>query len=343
MRGPLAGLKIANPVLAAPMAGGPTTPELVAAAARAGSFGFLAGGYKTAEQLSRQIQAVREHTGTYGVNLFAPRAGARIQPDAFRAYADALADRAREYGIDLGDARPVEDDDGWAEKIDLVTAERVPAVSFTFAIPDSAVVARLRAAGILPVQTVTNEDEARAALAAGIGTLIVQGPRAGGHSATTEPEVPVKDVPLPELVTAIRQVTDAPIIAAGGITTPGEVAALLTAGADAVMVGTALLRSPESGASALHKAALADPSRGGTVVTKAFTGRPARALPNAFIREYDPVAPDGYPAVHHLTSGLRKAAAAAGNPEMTHLWAGAGYRDITDDPAGVILTRLAGG
>jgi NAD(P)H-dependent flavin oxidoreductase YrpB (nitropropane dioxygenase family) len=35
------------PVLAAPMAGGPTTPALVTAAARAGSMGFLAAGYFT--------------------------------------------------------------------------------------------------------------------------------------------------------------------------------------------------------------------------------------------------------------------------------------------------------
>ena len=43
MKPPLSSLGLTCPVLAAPMAGGATTPALVAAAARAGSLGFLAG------------------------------------------------------------------------------------------------------------------------------------------------------------------------------------------------------------------------------------------------------------------------------------------------------------
>jgi len=53
------------------------------------------------------------------------------------------------------------------------------------------------------------------------------------------------------------------------------------------------------------------------------------------------VAPLGYPAIHHLTSGLRKAAAAAGNPELVHLWAGTGYRNAATGPTGTILAGLA--
>jgi nitronate monooxygenase len=107
------------------------------------------------------------------------------------------------------------------------------------------------------------------------------------------------------------------------------------------MVGTALLCSDESGASAVHQAAIADPGRGPTVLTRAFTGRPARALPNTFTRKYGEMAPLGYPAIHHLTSGLRRASAAAGNPELVNLWAGTGYRNATTGPAGTILAHLA--
>jgi nitronate monooxygenase len=109
-----------------------------------------------------------------------------------------------------------------------------------------------------------------------------------------------------------------------------------------VMVGTALLLSDESGASPAYRDALADPSRGPTVVTRAFTGRPARGLPNAFTRELGSVAPLGYPAVHHLTRGLRRAAAAAGDPEYVNLWAGTGHRSAAGGPAAAILAHLAG-
>jgi NAD(P)H-dependent flavin oxidoreductase YrpB (nitropropane dioxygenase family) len=137
-------------------------------------------------------------------------------------------------------------------------------------------------------------------------------------------------------------VADLPIVATGGLATPEDVAAVLRAGAAAAMVGTVLLRSDESGASAAHKAALADPARDRTIVTRAFTGRPARALANRFTDRYDAEAPAGYPAVHHLTSPLRKAAAAADEPELLHLWAGTGHRHATPEPVTRILTRLAG-
>jgi len=50
---------LSSPVVVAPMAGGPTTPALVAAAASAGAFGFLAAGYKTVAALFEEISAVR--------------------------------------------------------------------------------------------------------------------------------------------------------------------------------------------------------------------------------------------------------------------------------------------
>jgi NAD(P)H-dependent flavin oxidoreductase YrpB (nitropropane dioxygenase family) len=78
------------------------------------------------------------------------------------------------------------------------------------------------------------------------------------------------------------------------------------------------------------------------VLTHAFTGRPARGLRNEFTDRFAGLAPYGYPALHHLTSPLRRAAAAAGDPERLHLWAGAGYRYATEEPAGAILARLAG-
>ena len=131
-----------------------------------------------------------------------------------------------------------------------------------------------------------------------------------------------------------------PIIAAGGLATAADVAAVLSAGADAVAVGTVLLRADEAGTSATHRAAIADPARTGTVRTHAFTGRPARGLRNDFTDRYAGVAPLGYPAVHHLTRPMRAAAAAAGDPERVHLWAGTGYRAATAEPAATILRRL---
>ena len=107
------------------------------------------------------------------------------------------------------------------------------------------------------------------------------------------------------------------------------------------MIGTLLLRTNESGTSPTHKAALGDPGRTETVVTRAFTGRPARALRNRFTDRYSAIAPLGYPALHHLSTPLRGAATAAGDPELMNLWAGTGFRNAVAEGAGQTLTRLA--
>jgi NAD(P)H-dependent flavin oxidoreductase YrpB (nitropropane dioxygenase family) len=73
---------------------------------------------------------------------------------------------------------------------------------------------------------------------------------------------------------------------------------------------------------------------------RAWTGRPARGLRNAFSDAYDASAPAGYPAVHHLTRPLRRAAAAATDPERVNLWAGTGFRAARAAPVAEILAGL---
>lgn len=342
MTGLLSDLGIALPILAAPMAGGPTTPALVTAAARAGGLGFLAGGYKSPRTLAEQIQAVRVEGVPFGVNLFAPNP-VPVSGEAYRAYARLMQAEADAYGLELpgAESEPAEDDDRWRDKIDLLLDAAAPWVSFTFGIPHQDAVSALRKAGSAVLQTVTSIDEARQAAEAGADALIVQGAAAGGHSATLTPQRPIEPVALPELVGRVRGAVTLPIIAAGGIATREAVADVLRAGAQAAMVGTVLLRTEESGASAVHQAALADPAFATTAVTRAFTGRPARALRNYFIDRYEPLAPLGYPALHHLTGPLRKAAAAAGDTRLIHLWAGTGYRHAQTGPVSEVFQRLA--
>jgi NAD(P)H-dependent flavin oxidoreductase YrpB (nitropropane dioxygenase family) len=57
----------------APLAGGPSTPELAAIVSEAGVIGFVAAGYLSADALGDQIRAVRAGTSfPFGVNLFVP-------------------------------------------------------------------------------------------------------------------------------------------------------------------------------------------------------------------------------------------------------------------------------
>jgi nitronate monooxygenase len=327
------------PVVAAPMSGGPSTAAMVSAAAKAGGLGMLAAGYKTAEAVEAEIREVRRESIPFGVNVFAPNAQP-VDRDAYAAYAELLQREADQFGLTLP-REPLEDDDRFEEKIALLLDDPVPLVSFTFGIPRREVIGALQHVNSVVAQTVTTVDEAVTARDAGVDMLVVQAAAAGGHSATLSPRRPVDDVPLTTLVRRITAAAALPVWAAGGIATPAAVADVIGAGATAAVVGTVLLRATESGASATHKAALADPARIETVLTHAFTGRPARGLRNTFIDTYEARAPHGYPALHHLTTQLRKAAAAAGRPDLVHLWAGTGYRHATAEPTADIMGRLA--
>jgi NAD(P)H-dependent flavin oxidoreductase YrpB (nitropropane dioxygenase family) len=328
------------PVVVAPMSGGATTPRLAAAAARAGAFSFLAGGYKTAEQLAAQIAEVRNELPTFGVNLFAP-SPVPIEPADFRRYAEQLQPDAARYGLDLSGAPLRDDDDWWSDKLDLLLADPVAVVSTTFGLPRRQDIAALRKAGSMVLLTVTTVEEAQAAAEAGADGLVAQGIEAGGHRGTHTPASMSGQLSTAELTGAVMAATGLPTVAAGGVDGPESLAALLRAGAMAVAVGTLLLRTDESGASPTYQDALADPAFTRTTVTRAFTGRPARGLHNAFIERHEPHAPLGYPAVHHLTWELRQAAAAAGQPHDLHLWAGTGYRNARTGPAADVITSLA--
>jgi len=328
------------PLIAAPMSGGPTNPAMVLAATQAGGLGMLAAGYKTVEATEGEIKRVRADGNPFGVNVFVPNP-LPADPAAYRAYAAIIQREADQFGLTLP-PEPTEDTDSFDEKIALLLDDPVPMVSFTFGIPSRSVIAALQQADSVVVQTVTTEQEAVQARDAGVDMLAVQASVAGGHSGTLSPRQPLQPVPIVDLVQQIVAAVGLPVLAAGGLATPGAVAEVIRAGAAAVIVGTVLLRANESGSSATHQAALTDPARTETVLTHAFTGRPARGLRNAFIDAHEAEAPFGYPAIHYLTSPLRKAAAAAGKPDYVHLWAGTGYRHATAEPAADILQRLAG-
>jgi nitronate monooxygenase len=323
-----------RPVAVAPMAGGPSTAELVIAAAGAGALGFLAAGYKTPAAMTAEIAAVRATTSEpFGVNVFVPGTPC-ADPGALDRYLRFLGTTGP-----LGDG--TWDDDGFDGKVAALLADPPPVTSFTFGCPAAEVIRALQDAGSLVMVTVTSPGEAVLAAAAGADALCVQGYEAGAHRGTfVNDDEPGRDYGLLSLIGEVARVTDLPQVAAGGIMGPRQVRAVIAAGATAAQCGTAFLRSPESGAHPRYKAALADPRYTATTTTRAFSGRLARGLVNQFIRDHAD-APAAYPEINNATRPLRAAAAARGDTESMSLWAGQGYRSATDQPAGEIIERLS--
>jgi nitronate monooxygenase len=327
---------LSEPIVQAPLAGGPSTPELAAAVSDAGGLGFLAAGYKSPAAVREDIARVRALThAAFGVNVFAPPAPL-ADPAAVEVYAASLRSEAERYGAKLGE--PAHDDDGFDAKLEVVCEERVAVVSFTFGCPDASVFERLHRAGCDAWVTVTDPEEAAQAATAGADALVVQGAEAGGHRGYFADTAEHEDLGLLPALRLIAARVELPLIAAGGIADGASVAAALCAGALAAQVGTAFMLAEEAATSDAHRDALASPRS--TRLTRAFSGRPARGIVNRFMREHDADAPIGYPDVHHLTSPIRAAARAAGDADGVNLWAGQSHTLARPAPAAEIVRRM---
>ncbi|MDO5633566.1 MAG: nitronate monooxygenase [Micrococcus sp.] len=324
-------LRTPHPVTAAPMAGGPSTPELVAAVVGAGGAAWLAGGMRSVAQIRAQVNAVRallaaggaaesgagavrvapdDAAQCFGVNLFVPDVAnaALTAGDRERLHSAQLRARLEDYRERLhGDAAAVgvalpevadilPDDDAeaaaFAAAIDAAVEQGWPAISFTFGLPERAVFARLAAAGIPAGVTVTDAEQARMAVAAGAVFLTVQSAAAGGHQGSLRPLESVREVALVDLLAEVRTAVDVPLVAAGAIATADDVAAVLDAGAVSAQIGTAFLLTREAGTSPAHREALTQARRGAGFV---------RADVQADVRV-----------------GVRAGVAAAGTPATAH-------------------------
>ncbi len=334
-------LGIDLPIILAPMAGGPSTPQLVAAVSNAGGLGSLGGAYSTPEQIAEDTRKTRDLTQRpFAVNLFAGGYGEVPAFDA-QPMLDLLAEVHRELGIDPPTLPPTPQNP-FAKQFEVVLAARPAVFSFTFGIPSQDDLQRARSAGILLIGTATTPEEAHVLADAGVDAIVAQGAEAGSHRGTFMASFECSMVPTLELVRQIARAVPVPVIASGGLMDGRDVAQALSAGASAVALGTAFLACPESGASEPYKHAILSAKHDTTVITRAYSGRPARGLKNTWIEKLnerkDLILP--FPIQNALTRAMRTAAAKAGKPGYLSLWAGQGVTRARAMPAGELVRVL---
>ncbi len=143
-----------------------------------------------------------------------------------------------------------------------VAARKARVVEFFYGAPDAALVREARAHGALAAWQTGSLDEALAAQDAGCDLVVVQGSEAGGHVRGTASLLPL----LSQAAERLR----VPIVAAGGIATPRDLAAVLACGASAARIGTRFVASRESDAHPRYVAALLAARAEDTVLTEAF-------------------------------------------------------------------------
>jgi nitronate monooxygenase len=334
-------LGIQRPIVQAPMAGGPSTPELVAAVSNAGGLGSLGAAYLTPDQIIDTVRQIRALTDKpFNVNLFAGgyERSDRVDPAPMLA---VLADIHAALELPPP-ALPASPPDRFPEQFEAVLESRPPIFSFTFGIPGADVLKRLKAGGIVILGTATTVQEARMLVDAGVTAVVLQGEEAGANRGTFAGPFERSMVPTLELVAGAVRAVSVPVIASGGLMHGRDVSAAMRRGASAVQLGTAFLTCPESGAPEVYKRAILEAGQDTTVITRAFSGRPARGLRNAFIAalegKEDAILP--FPLQNALTGPMRAAAAKRGHAGFLSLWAGRGVARARSMPAGELVGRL---
>ena len=334
-------LNVQHPIIQGPLGGGPSTPELVAAVSNAGGLGSLGAAYLTPEQITATIQKIKSLTEKpFQINLFAGGWNTNTRADP-QPMLELLTEIHHTLGLPPP-APPLPKPDPFPEQFEAVLDAQPPIFSFTFGIPNPDALARLKKREILILGTATTLAEARLLADAGVDAIVAQGAESGAHRGTFDGPFELCMVPTLELVREIAAVVLKPVIATGGLMDGRDIAAAIAAGASAASLGTAFLVSTESGAPQSHKQAILSATKDNTVITRAFSGRPARGLPNVFIqklmgREND-ILP--YPLQNALTRAMRAAAAEQGNPEFLSLWAGQGVARARAMPAAELVSRL---
>ena len=214
---------------------GIATPDFVAAVCNAGGLGMLSGAMATPDTLSTDIDRLAAATsGPFGVNFLMPFVG-------------------KEVGEGVGAAAALIE----------VAARRARVVEFFYGEPDAALVKRVHAGSALCSWQVGSAREAEAAAGVGCDFVIVQGFEAGGHVRGTTGLLPVLGATLARV--------EIPVLAAGGIATGADVAALLRAGAAGCRVGTRFICTSEANAHEQYKRALVAAAAEDTTYTEAFS------------------------------------------------------------------------
>lgn len=275
--------------------------DVVAAVSKAGGFGVLGATRFSPEQLEEELAWIDAHVGgaPYGVDVIVPETidprVAALSDNATRAaaidpkYAEFAADLLAEYGIEanrtvapLRERMGITPENGMA-LMEVAFRHPIRLIANALGIAPPAMIAEGKKRGVPVAALVGAKEHAIRQAEAGVDIIVAQGGEAGGHCGEVSTLVLI-----PEVVRALRNAGhDTPVLAAGGIMTGGQMAAMMAAGADGAWTGSVWLATPESEASETFRQKMVTARSRDTVRSRSRTGKPARQLRTAWHEAWD--------------------------------------------------------
>jgi NAD(P)H-dependent flavin oxidoreductase YrpB (nitropropane dioxygenase family) len=276
--------------------------DVVVAVSKAGGFGVFGAAAYTPEAFEQELAWIDAHIdgAPYGVDVLVPETvdvrvteftsnaeRARAISDTHRRFA---ADLLGQYGVVLpaGQELRIREGAGITPEngtalMEVAFRHPIKLIANALGIAPPAMIAEGKRRGIPVAALVGAKEHALRQAAAGVDIVVAQGGEAGGHCGEVSTLVLV-----PEVVRALAAAGhDIPVLAAGGIMTGGQMAAMMAAGAQGAWCGSVWLSTPEAETSpAFRQKMIAARSRD-TVRSKSRTGKPARQLRTAWQESWD--------------------------------------------------------
>lgn len=286
--------------------------DVVVEVTKAGGFGVLGASTFSPEQLEAELQWIDERTGgrPYGIDVLIPSKydeKADVPPDELerlipaeqRDFMDGILsahgveqlppEEKERVHTELLTGRGGMTPDGARRLVNIaISHPLVRMVVSALGAPPRDVVELLRERSIVIGSICGKPSHAARQIEAGVQVIVAQGTEAGGHTGDISTLVLV-----PEIV-AMAQEQDVMVLAAGGITNGGQIAASLAMGAQGVWCGTIWLGTVESELDEFEKSVLFGARAEDTVRRKARTGKSVRMIKSELSEAWERPEAPGY-------------------------------------------------
>ncbi|MDE2563218.1 MAG: nitronate monooxygenase [Sphingomonadales bacterium] len=276
--------------------------DVVVAVSKAGGFGVLGATRFTPDQLEEELAWIDAHIdgAPYGVDVLVPETidprvadfhdnseRAAAISEEHRAFTSNLLGR---YGVEVPPSEVVRHEgragitpeNGYAQ-MEVAFRHPIRLIANALGIAPPRMIEEGRKHGVPVAALVGAKEHAIRQAQAGVDIIVAQGGEAGGHCGEVSTLVLI-----PEVVRALAAAGhDIPVLAAGGIMTGAQMAAMMAAGAQGAWTGSIWLSTVEAETSeAFREKMIAARSRD-TVRSRSRTGKPARQLRTAWHEAWD--------------------------------------------------------
>lgn len=284
--------------------------DVVVAVSKAGGFGVMGAAAFSPERLEEELAWIDAHVDgrPYGVDVLVPEVvdprvtgfssnadrAAAISPGHRAFAAEVLRSAGVEPGADdllRAEGVGITPENG-AALMEVAFRHPIRLIANALGIAPPSMIAEGKRLGIPVAALVGAREHALRQAEAGVDIIVAQGGEAGGHCGEVSTLVLV-----PEVVRALAAAGhDTPVLAAGGIMTGAQMAAMMAAGAQGAWTGSVWLATTEAETSEIFREKMVAARSRDTVRSRSRTGKPARQLRSAWHAAWDgPESPGALP------------------------------------------------